>query len=141
MIRVVSIDDNAEVRENLKEHFKTCTDLEFVGEAENGLDGYELIKATKPDAVILDIVMPKMDGLGLLEKLSQENITANILIYSAIGNDTVVKKTFSLGAKYYIMKPCEACDIANRIREASELYAPSASVITARSNDTITESK
>ncbi len=140
MIRVVSIDDNAEVRENLKEYFKSCQDLEFVGEADNGLDGLELIKSAKPDAVILDIVMPKMDGLGLLEKLLGENITTNILIYSAIGNDTVVKKTFSLGAKYYIMKPCDPCDIATRIREASELYTAGTSVITARSSEDITES-
>ncbi len=139
MIRVVLIDDNKEVRENLKEYFKSCSDLEFAGEASNGQEGYELIKSTKPDAVVLDIVMPKMDGLGLLEKLSEENISTNILIYSAIGNDTVVKKTFSLGAKYYIMKPCDASDIANRIREASEIYTANASFITARSNDTITE--
>ena len=138
MIRVVSIDDNQEVRKNLKEYFKSCSDLEFVGEAENGLDGYELIKTAKPDAVILDIVMPKMDGLGLLEKLAQENISTNILIYSAIGNDTVVKRTFTLGAKYYIMKPCELSDIVARIREASETYTPASSVIAARPNDTIT---
>lgn len=139
MIKVVSIDDNQEVRENLKNYFKTCTDLEFIGEAENGQDGYELIKTLKPDAVILDIVMPKLDGLGLLEKLSQENISANILIYSAIGNDAVVQKTFSLGAKYYIMKPCEAQDIAARIRQASKSTPSSVSVISAHSGSLITE--
>lgn len=139
MIKVVSIDDNQEVRETLKNYFKTCPDLEFVGEAENGQDGYELIKTLNPDAVILDIVMPKLDGLGLLEKLAQENISANILIYSAIGNDAVVQKTFSLGAKYYIMKPCEAQDIATRIRQASKSSPSSVSVISAHSGSLITE--
>ena len=139
MIKVVSIDDNQEVRENLKNYFKTCSDLEFAGEAKDGLEGYELIKTLKPDAVILDIVMPKMDGLGLLEKLAQENIQTNILVYSAIGNDTVVQKTFSLGAKYYIMKPCDASDIAARIREASKSSPASVSVISAHSGTVITE--
>ncbi len=139
MIRVVSIDDNIEVREGLKEYFRSCPDLEFVGEAENGLEGFELIKSTKPDAVVLDIVMPKMDGLGLLEKLASENISTNILVYSAIGNDAVVKKTFSLGAKYYIMKPCNESDIASRIRESIEVLPASSSVITARPTTTITE--
>lgn len=139
MIKVVSIDDNQEVRETLKNYFKTCPDLEFVGEAENGQDGYELINTLKPDAVILDIVMPKLDGLGLLEKLAQENISSNILIYSAIGNDAVVQKTFSLGAKYYIMKPCEAQDIATRIRQASKSSPSSVSVISAHSGSLITE--
>jgi len=139
MIKVISIDDNQEVRENLKNYFKSCSDLEFIGEAENGQSGYELIKSLKPDAVILDIVMPKLDGLGLLEKLAQENIQTNILVYSAIGNDTVVQKTFSLGAKYYIMKPCDAKDIAARIREASKITPSSVSVISAHSGNAITE--
>lgn len=139
MIKVVSIDDNQEVRETLKNYFKTCPDLEFVGEAENGQSGYELIKTLNPDAVILDIVMPKLDGLGLLEKLAQENISTNILIYSAIGNDSVVQKTFSLGAKYYIMKPCEVQDIATRIRQASKSTPSSVSVISAHAGSLITE--
>ncbi len=139
MIKVVSIDDNQEVRENLKNYFKTCTDLEFIGEAQNGQEGYELIKSLKPDAVILDIVMPKLDGLGLLEKLAQENIQTNILVYSAVGNDTVVQKTFSLGAKYYIMKPCEAQDIVARIREACKSSPASLSVISAHTGSLVTE--
>ena len=93
MIRVVSIDDNQEVRENFKEYFKNTAGIEFVGEAENGEEGYELIKSKKPDVVILDIVMPKMDGLGLLEKLSKDSLSPHIIMYSAIGNDTVVQKT------------------------------------------------
>ena len=139
MIKVVLIDDNREVRENLKDYFKTCPDLELIGEAENGQEGYELIKNLMPDAVILDIVMPKMDGLGLLEKLASENIHTNILVYSAIGNDTVVQKTFSLGAKYYIMKPCATQDIAARIREASKITPAPVSVISAHTGTAITE--
>lgn len=140
MIRVVSVDDNAEVRERLKNYFKDCPDLEFAGEAENGADGYELIKSVKPDAVVLDIVMPKLDGLGLLEKLEQDKISTNILIYSAIGNDTVVQKTFSLGAKYYIMKPCDTQDIVARIREACQTVPTPTSVISAHPISAITES-
>lgn len=139
MIRVVSVDDNAEVREKLKNYFKDCQDLEFAGEAENGADGYELIKSVKPDAVVLDIVMPKLDGLGLLEKLAQDKISTNILIYSAIGNDTVVQKTFSLGAKYYIMKPCDTQDIVTRIREACKIVPAPNSVISAHPASIITE--
>lgn len=140
MIRVVSIDDNQEVREKLKNEFREFDDLEFAGEADNGISGYELIKKTSPDAVILDIVMPKMDGLALLEKLANENITTNVLIYSAIGSDTVIQKTFLLGAKYYIMKPCKTELIASRIREACEVFLPPASVISPHPASMITES-
>ena len=62
--------------------------------------------------------MPKMDGLGLLEKLSCENINTCIIMYSAIGNDKVVQRAFSLGAQYYIMKPCAYSDIEMQIRQA-----------------------
>lgn len=139
MIRVVSIDDNPEVRENLREYFKESTSIELIGEADNGIDGYELICSKRPDAVILDIVMPKLDGLGLLERLANDNISTNILIYSAIGNDTVVQKTFSLGAKYYIMKPCDPKDIASHILDASQTVLSASSVISTRTGATITE--
>lgn len=139
MIRVVSIDDNPEVRENLKEYFKDSTSIELIGEADNGIDGYELIRTKRPDAVILDIVMPKMDGLGLLEKLANDSISTNILIYSAIGNDTVVQKTFSLGAKYYIMKPCDLKDIEVHILDATQTVVSASSVISTRTSATITE--
>ena len=140
MIRVVSIDDNQEVRENLKEYFKDTAGIELVGEAENGETGYELIKSQKPDAVILDIVMPKLDGLGLLEKLASEGISTHILMYSAIGNDTVIQKTFSLGAEYYIMKPCAPQDIVSRILEACSVATAPVSIISAHTQSTINES-
>lgn len=66
MIRVVSVDDNMEVRNHLTEYFETVPDIELVGTAGNGEDGYKLICDLKPDVAILDIVMPKLDGLGLL---------------------------------------------------------------------------
>ncbi len=118
MIKLISIDDNAEVRQGLKEYFDRVADIEYVGSADNGESGYELIKKENPDIVILDIVMPKMDGLGLLEKLSCENINTCIIMYSAIGNDKVVQRAFSLGAQYYIMKPCAYSDIEMQIRQA-----------------------
>ena len=139
MIRVVSIDDNQEVRENFKEYFKNTAGIEFVGEAENGEEGYELIKSKKPDVVILDIVMPKMDGLGLLEKLSKDSLSPHIIMYSAIGNDTVVQKTFSLGAEYYIMKPGDMQDITTHIRQAVNASPVSTSVISAHTKGTINE--
>ena len=100
------------------EYFKNHSEILPAGTAENGLDGLELIKREKPDVVLLDIVMPKLDGLGLLEKLAESRIDTKVIVYSAIGNDKVVQKTFSLGAQYYIMKPCSFEDIALHIKEA-----------------------
>lgn len=128
MIRIVLVDDNPEVRIQLTEYFKSMPDMEVVGVADNGADGYRLICDLKPDAAVLDIVMPKLDGLGLLEKLSQTPGAPNTcyIMYSAIGNDKVTQKAISLGAHYYIMKPCnDPAVIADRIRQVySLLHVP-----------------
>ena len=134
MIKVVSIDDSKEITEGFQEYFKNNEKIELIGTASNGIEGYEMIIAKKPDAVILDIVMPKLDGLGLLEKLSEEKISSKIIMYSAIGNDKVVQRTFSLGAQYYIMKPCQYTDIEQRILEACATPSPT-SVISATGTD------
>lgn len=129
MIKVVSIDDNQDIREGFSDFFKNNPNITLAGTAENGADGYELIKKEKPDVVILDIVMPKLDGLGLLEKLAEENINTKIIMYSAIGNDKVVQKTFSLGAQYYIMKPSDMHDIEMRIVECCSAPSTHSSII------------
>ncbi len=140
MIKVVSIDDNQDIRESFVEFFKGNSNISLTGTAENGVDGYELIKKEQPDVVILDIVMPKLDGLGLLEKLAEENIDSKIIMYSAIGNDKVVQKTFSLGAHYYVMKPSDMRDIEARIIECCATPVTHSSIIGATSGTQITES-
>ncbi len=140
MIKVVSIDDNQDIRESFVEFFKGNSNITLTGTAENGMDGYELIKNENPDVVILDIVMPKLDGLGLLEKLAEENIDTKIIMYSAIGNDKVVQKTFSLGAQYYVMKPSDMRDIEARIIECCAAPVTHSSIIGATSGAQITES-
>lgn len=131
MIRIALVDDNAEVRNQLTAFFRTVPNMELVGTADNGEDGYRLICDLKPDAVILDIVMPKMDGLGLLERLGKIPSMKNtcIIMYSAIGNDRVIQKASSLGAHYYILKPCDdAMIIADRIRQVYTMLNQPASV-------------
>ncbi len=139
MIKVVSIDDNQDIREGFEDFFKSNPDITLAGTAQDGVEGYELIKSKKPDVVILDIVMPKLDGLGLLEKLAEEGVNTKIIMYSAIGNDKVVQKTFSLGAQYYIMKPSDMRDIEMRIIECCSTSPVHTSVISAATGTQITE--
>ena len=120
MIRIVSVDDNPEVRNSLAEYFKNISDIELVGMADNGEDGYKMICDLRPDIAILDIVMPKLDGLSLLEKLGKTPGFSKVcyIMYSAIGNDKVTQKAISLGAHYYIMKPCgDFKIIEDRVRQ------------------------
>lgn len=136
MIKIVLVDDNLDVRKQLEDYFKNLPDIELVGTADNGEDGFKLICSAKPDVAILDIVMPKLDGLGLLEKLNQTPAASKTcyIMYSAIGNDKVTQKAISLGAHYYIMKPCaDISVIAERIRQVYSLMNIPAVPVTASS--------
>lgn len=125
MIRIVSVDDNTEVRNSLTEYFKNVPGIELVGSASDGESGYKMICELKPDIAILDIVMPRLDGLGLLEKISQNPELSKVcsIMYSAIGNDKVIQKAISLGAYYYIMKPCQDFSvISDRVRQLYSIF-------------------
>lgn len=124
MIKIVSVDDNMEVLSALAAFFETVPDIELIGTATDGEEGYRLICEKKPDVALLDIVMPKCDGLSLLENLARTRGTDKTccIMYSAIGNDKVIQKATALGAHYYILKPCESFGvIAERVRQVYSL--------------------
>lgn len=131
MIKIVLVDDNSEVRNNLTEYFKSVPGIDLIGCAPDGESGYKMICDLKPDIAILDIVMPKLDGLGLLEKIGQTPELSKVcsIMYSAIGNDKVIQKAISLGAHYYIMKPCEDFSvISDRVRQLYAIFNTASSL-------------
>ena len=94
-------------------------ELDVIGTARNGEDIYKIIKEDEPDVVLLDIVMPKLDGLGVLDKVNQDKTIKKIptfIMVSAIGQDHVTEDAFNLGADYYIMKPFDENMILSRIK-------------------------
>ena len=96
-------------------------DMEVIGTAKDGLEAYDLIIASKPDVVLLDVIMPHLDGLGVLEKLITSNIELPICIMlSAVGQDNVTAQAINLGAQYYILKPFKMDVLMKRIRELIE---------------------
>lgn len=120
-LNVAVVDDNDIVREVLSEIVNSDTDLTLVGEAQDGEEAYRLIKEKQPDVVLLDLVMPKMDGLSVMEKVHEDrSVTRHpeFIIISAIGNDNVTEDAFQRGANYYIMKPFDRKMVINRIKNA-----------------------
>jgi two-component system response regulator (stage 0 sporulation protein A) len=119
-IRIVLVDDSRELCENLKRYFDKTDDIEVVGAAYNGVDGFELIRREKPDAVVLDVVMPRMDGLELLARLRQEESLRRTacLMLSAVAHDAITRRALELGAQYYLVKPFEKMEVlAERLRD------------------------
>jgi two-component system response regulator (stage 0 sporulation protein A) len=118
-ISVLIADDNYEFAGLLKEYMEQFEDIEVIGIAKDGLQALEMIVSLKPDVVVLDIIMPNLDGLGVLEKLSsmQVEFKPMFIMLTAIGQDVFVQRAVDLGAEYYIIKPFDAEVLVKRIRQ------------------------
>lgn len=117
---VLLIDDNKALCESITKSIMAEGDIEVLGTANDGISGLEQIKSLKPDVVVCDIVMPKLDGLALLERIEKESLdkVPSFIMLSAVSHDSITSKALSLGAKYYIVKPFERVDVLiKRIRE------------------------
>ncbi len=125
-ITVGIIDDNARMIHAMQEALKGDPNIEIVGTAEDGLEGLKLIHEKAPNVVLLDLIMPKLDGLGVMERLRKEETDAeesgqamkvpNVIVVSAISQERVMENAFELGASYYILKPFDADTLLNRVR-------------------------
>ncbi len=119
-IRVLVVDDNKEFAGLLKEYLEKQDDMEIVGVAYNGLEALQIISNVKPDVVVLDIIMPYLDGIGVLERLNEQastNHRPKILMLTAFGQESITHRVVELGADYYILKPFDLDILADRLRQ------------------------
>lgn len=109
-LNVAIADDNERILTMLDEVLTADDDITVVGTARNGEQAYEMILDKKPDVVLLDLVMPGIDGLGVMDKVHAEKNAdpmPSFIIISGIQNESVAENAMSAGATYYIMKPFE----------------------------------
>jgi len=118
-ISVLIVDDNIEFGNLIHEYMSKQNDIRVVGVARDGLEAVEMIKDFTPDVVILDIIMPNLDGIGVLENVSEMQLKSKpiFIIHSALNQDGMIQKTISLGADYYIVKPFDLGVLILRIRQ------------------------
>ena len=118
-ITVLIADDNQEFSKTLATYLGNEKDMEVVGIAKDGVEAIEQIKELLPDVAILDVIMPHLDGLGVLEKINNSNIikTPICIMLSAVGQDKITQKSIALGADYYVVKPFDIELLIKRIRE------------------------
>lgn len=120
-ISVAVVDDNEKIIENLYDILSKDSDINIIGKAKNGEEAYDLIRKNNPDVVILDLIMPKMDGLSLMDKIHKDGTLIKLpffIITSAISNETVIQDAFGYGAGYYMLKPFEMDMIVDRVKSA-----------------------
>ena len=118
-ITVLIADDNQEFSKTLATYLGNENDMEVVGIAKDGVEAVEQIKEFLPDVAILDVIMPHLDGLGVLENINNSNIVKSpiCIMLSAVGQDKITQKAISLGADYYVVKPFDIELLIKRIRE------------------------
>lgn len=120
-IRIVILEDNRNNREILRTYINMQEDMEVVGVAGDGLKGLEIIKSIHPDIVILDMIMPQLDGLGVLEQLNSSGLDPmpSVICFSAVGQEELIRRAVDLGARYYMVKPFDIEMMIKRIRESA----------------------
>lgn len=118
-IRVLIADDNREFGDILSEYLESQNDIEVVGVARDGIEAYEMIVSKKPEIVILDIIMPHLDGLGVLERVNSTRLDKRplFIMLSAVGQDKITQRALALGAEYYVVKPFDMDVLISRIRQ------------------------
>ncbi len=121
-INVAIVDDNERMVHLLDSVLKTDESIEVVGCATDGMTALTVIRETQPDVVLLDLIMPKLDGIGVMDKINRDMSMKKhpaFIVISAIGNESITEDAFSQGAMYYIMKPFENDVVINKIKQVS----------------------
>lgn len=118
-IKILIADDNKEFSSILSQYLKEQNDFEVVAIANDGLEAVEFVGVYKPDVLVLDIIMPHLDGLGVLEKINSMAVLSlpKVIVLSAVGQDKITQRAINLGAEYYVVKPFDMEIFSKRIRQ------------------------
>ena len=126
-LSVAIADDNEIMLQLLGDIIESDDELNVVGTAKDGEEAYRVIKTKEPDIVLLDIVMPKLDGLGVLSRVNKDKTIKKhpaFIMISAIGQDRITEDAINMGASYYIMKPFDNDMIIDRIKRIKNRSVP-----------------
>ena len=118
-LSVAIADDNQKILDLLEKVIGTDQELDLVGKAKNGEEMCRIIKEKNPDVVLLDLIMPKMDGLTVMDQINQDKSVSKrpyFIIITAVGQEKITEDAFNKGANYYIMKPFNNRMLLERIK-------------------------
>ena len=121
-MRILIVDNNVELCLALQDYFDTQHDLEVAGLAYDGEQALSKIKELQPDVVLLDITMPYLDGLGVIERLQTLSLQRKpkVFVITAFGTDNLLARLMALGADYFLVKPFKLEILAQRLREFAQ---------------------
>ena len=118
-IRILTADPNREFCRQLAELMSAEGDMEVVGMAADGLEALERAQELQPDLILLELVLPKLDGLEVLRRLRERGVSCHVIVLSGFINGKVIAECSACGADYFIPKPCDVQALVARIRQLS----------------------
>jgi DNA-binding NarL/FixJ family response regulator len=118
-IRLLIVDDHAIVREGLRTLLSEEAEIEVVGEATNGAEAVAFVATTPPDVVLMDLMMPQMDGVEATRHLHQRHPTTRIIVLTSFRDDQLVQDAIRAGATGYLLKDVLKADLLSAIRRAA----------------------
>jgi two-component system response regulator (stage 0 sporulation protein A) len=141
--RLFVIDDNESLVGMIKEYFKNNSEVEVVLEAHDGSEGISLIDRNKDDfdVILLDLVMPKKDGISVLEYLYNNEIDKKVIVLTSYSTQDMISKVASLGASYFMMKPFELSDLEDKVKSVTRKLSKTEAIDLIHNNLQITITK
>jgi NarL family two-component system response regulator LiaR len=116
---VLFADDHGVVREGLRALITSAPGLELAGEARDGAEAVELARSTRPDVILLDMMMPRLDGLGAIKAIKEQDPEARIMVLTSFGDDDKVFPAIKAGALGYLLKDSSPAQLLRAIEEVS----------------------
>ena len=119
-IRVLIADPNEDFQLLMKSLLSQEGDMEAAGTSSDGSDALAKIEALHPDVVLLELVQPRLDGLGVLRKLAEKDSAPPVVVLTGFVNAHVVAECAELGAAYFLSKPCDTPELIQRLRQCAQ---------------------
>ena len=132
MIRVLIADDHAVVRQGLRTFLDLQADIDVVGEAADGEEAVAVAAEHAPDVILLDLVMPRLDGIGALRRLRETAPAARVIVLTSFGEDERLFTALRAGASGYLLKDVEPAELVRSIRTVHTGGAPLSPAVAAR---------
>ena len=123
-IKLLIADDNKEFCDLIVEFFENEKDIKIIGVAHDGVEVLEKTEELGPEVLLLDLIMPNLDGLGVIERLSNKPQRPKIVVLSAVGQDKITQKAINLGADYYVVKPFDLNILVDRVKQMVDRNIP-----------------
>lgn len=140
-IRVLLADDHQIMRQGLSLMIREASDLELVGEAEDGMTAVELARSEKPDVLVTDLMIPRLHGLEVVKQVCRELKKTKVLVLSTYSDDPLVKEALHNGAAGYLLKECSSNDFLEALRTVAQGRRYLSRSIADRIVDTVAQGK